>query len=162
ARRGGRRVAGRLGVHALRRLWRWSSPVVHPGRPPRAGRGALRALRGARPPAPPPPRHPAPSRPPGAPARGHRAPARRPAPGPGRVMARAGFTAISSGKIRFGKDGLWYSDDEVIPNRAIRRLFSQALRVLPDGRGRLELGEDKADVVIEDTPWVVTAVEGSP
>ena len=77
-------------------------------------------------------------------------------------MARAGFTAISSGKIKFGKDGLWYSDDEVIPNRAIRRLFSQALRVLPDGRGRLELGEDKADVVIEDTPWVVTAVEGSP
>ena len=43
-------------------------------------------------------------------------------------MPRAGFTAISSGKIRFGKDGLWYSDDEVIPNRAIRRLFSQALR----------------------------------
>ena len=77
-------------------------------------------------------------------------------------MPRAGFTAISSGKIKFGKDGLWYSDDEVIPNRAIRRLFSQALRVLPDGRGRLELGEDKADVLIEDTPWVVTAVEGSP
>ena len=77
-------------------------------------------------------------------------------------MPRAGFTAISSGKIRFGKDGLWYSDDEVIPNRAIRRLFSQALRMLPDGRGRLELGEDKADVLIEDTPWVVTAVEGSP
>ena len=77
-------------------------------------------------------------------------------------MPRAGFTAISSGKIKFGKDGLWYSDDEVIPNRAIRRLFSRALRVLPDGRGRLELGEDKADVLIEDTPWVVTAIEGDP
>ena len=77
-------------------------------------------------------------------------------------MARAGFTAISSGKIRFGRDGLWYSDDEPIPNRAICRLFSRALRVLPDGRGRLELGEDKADVAIEDTPWVVTAVEGDP
>jgi len=75
-------------------------------------------------------------------------------------MARAGFTAIGSGKIKFGKDGLWYSDDEVIPNRAIRRLFSRTLRVLPDGRGRLELGEDRADVIIEDTPWVVTAVEG--
>jgi uncharacterized protein len=50
----------------------------------------------------------------------------------------------------------------VIPNRAIRRLFSQALTVLPDGRGRLELGEDKAWVVIEDTPWVVTHVEGDP
>ena len=77
-------------------------------------------------------------------------------------MARAGFTAISSGRISFRKDGFWYSDDEVIPNRAIRRHFSQTLQILPDGRARLELGEDKADVTIEDTPWVVTAVEGSP
>ena len=77
-------------------------------------------------------------------------------------MARAGFTAISSGKIRFGKDGRWYSDDEPIPNRAICRLFSRTLTVLPDGRARLELGEDKADVAIDDTPWVVTAVEGDP
>jgi hypothetical protein len=77
-------------------------------------------------------------------------------------MARAGFTAISSGKIKFGKDGRWYSDDELIPNRAIGRLFSRALQVLPDGRARLELGEDRADVIIEDTPWVVTAVEGEP
>ncbi len=77
-------------------------------------------------------------------------------------MARAGFTAISSGKIKFGKDGLWYSDDEVIPNRAIRRLFSRTLIVSPEGRARLELGEDKAEVIIEDTPWVVTGVEGDP
>ena len=75
-------------------------------------------------------------------------------------MARAGFTAISSGKIKFGKDGLWYSDDEVIPNQAIRRLFSRTLIVSPEGRARLELGEDKADVIIEDTPWVVTRVDG--
>ena len=77
-------------------------------------------------------------------------------------MARAGFTAISSGRIKFGKDGRWYSDDEPIPNRAITRLFSRTLTVLPDGRARLELGEDRADVVIEDTPWVVVAVEGDP
>jgi uncharacterized protein len=77
-------------------------------------------------------------------------------------MARAGFTAISSGKITFGKDGRWYSDDEPIPNAAINRLFSRTLKILPDGRARLELGEDKADVVIEDTPWVVTGVEGNP
>ena len=77
-------------------------------------------------------------------------------------MARAGFTAISSGKIRFGKDGRWYTDDEPIPNRAICRLFSRTLTVLPDGRARLELGEDKADVIVEDTPWVVTGVEGDP
>ena len=77
-------------------------------------------------------------------------------------MARAGFTAISSGKIKFGKDGRWYCDGEVIPNRAIAQLYSRTLRMLPDGRARLELGEDKADVLIEDTPWVVTAVEGDP
>jgi hypothetical protein len=77
-------------------------------------------------------------------------------------MARAGFTAISSGKIKFGKDGLWYSDDEVIPNQAIRRLFSRTLIVSPEGRARLELGEDKAEVIIEDTPWVVTRVDGDP
>jgi uncharacterized protein len=77
-------------------------------------------------------------------------------------MARAGFTAISSGKIKFGKDGRWYSDDEPIPNRAINRLFSRTLKVLPDGRAWLELGEDKADVLIEDTPWVVTSVDGDP
>ncbi len=77
-------------------------------------------------------------------------------------MARAGFTAISGGRIRFGKDGLWYCNDEVVPNRAIRDLFSRTLTVLPDGRGRLELGEDKADVEIEDTPWVVTGCDGTP
>ena len=77
-------------------------------------------------------------------------------------MARAGFTAISSGRIKFGRDGLWYSDDEVIPNQAICRLFSRALQVSPDGRARLELGEDKAEVTVEDTPWVVTAIEGAP
>ncbi len=77
-------------------------------------------------------------------------------------MPRAGFTAIGSGRIKFGKDGLWYSDDELIPNRAIRRLFSKALLVGPDGRARLELGEDRADVLVEDTPWVVTHVEGEP
>jgi len=77
-------------------------------------------------------------------------------------MPRAGFTAISSGKIKFGRDGRWYCDDEPIPNAAICRLYSRALRVLPDGRARLELGEDKADVIVEDTPWVVTSVEGDP
>lgn len=77
-------------------------------------------------------------------------------------MARAGFTAISGGRIRFGKDGLWYCDDEVVPNRAIRDLFSRTLTVLPDGRGRLELGEDRADVEIEDTPWVVVGCDGTP
>jgi hypothetical protein len=77
-------------------------------------------------------------------------------------MARAGFYPISSGQITFARDGRWYCDGEAIPNPAIARLFSRALEVLPDGRGRLALGGDTAFVTIEDTPWVVTTVDGSP
>ncbi len=77
-------------------------------------------------------------------------------------MARAGFTAIHSGRIRFGKDGRWYCDGEPISNPAICRLYARTMTVAPDGRARLELGEDRAAVDIEDTPWVVTGVDGDP
>jgi hypothetical protein len=77
-------------------------------------------------------------------------------------MARAGFTAIHAGRIRFGKDGRWYCDGEPIANRAICRLYARTMTVGADGRARLELGEDRAEVEIEDTPWVVTRVEGDP
>src|SRR5262245_36422121 len=75
---------------------------------------------------------------------------------------RAGFTAIHSGRISFGKDGRWYCDGEVIPNRAICRLYARAMTIDPDGVARLRLGEDKAEITIEDTPWVVTQIEGDP
>src|SRR4029450_6361768 len=75
-------------------------------------------------------------------------------------MARAGFTAIHSGRIRFGKDGRWYCDGEQISNAAICRLYARTMTVGADGRARLELGEDRAEVEIEDTPWVVTGVDG--
>lgn len=73
---------------------------------------------------------------------------------------RAGFTAIHSGRITFGKDGRWYCDDEVIPNKAICRLYARAMTIGDDGIARLQLGEDKAQVTIEDTPWVVVQVDG--
>ena len=75
-------------------------------------------------------------------------------------MPRAGFTAIHSGRITFGKDGRWYCDGEVIPNKAICRLYARAMTVGADGVARLELGEDRAQVALEDTPWVVVQVEG--
>jgi uncharacterized protein len=75
-------------------------------------------------------------------------------------MARAGFTAIHSGRIRFGKDGRWYCDGEQISNGAICRLYARTMTVGADGRARLELGEDRAEVEIEDTPWVVTGIDG--
>ena len=77
-------------------------------------------------------------------------------------MPRAGFTAIASGTIRFGMDGHWYCDDERITNPAICRLYARAMTVDPDGTARLELGEDRAVVVVEDTPWVVRRVDGDP
>lgn len=77
-------------------------------------------------------------------------------------MARAGFTAIHAGRIRFGRDGQWYCDGERIPNAAICRLYARAMTVDDQGIARLELGEDKAEVEIEDTPWVVTTVDDAP
>jgi hypothetical protein len=65
-------------------------------------------------------------------------------------MARAGFTAIHSGRIKFGKDGRWYCDGETIPNKAICRLYAKAMTIDDDGTARLRLGEDKAQVDIED------------
>lgn len=77
-------------------------------------------------------------------------------------MARAGFTAIASGRITFGRDGRWYCDGEMIANAAICRLYARAMTVDPDGTARLQLGEDRAIVHLEDTPWVVTGVDGDP
>jgi len=51
-------------------------------------------------------------------------------------MPRAGFTAIHTGRIRFGKDGRWYCDGEPIANRAICQLYARAMTVGPDGRAR--------------------------
>jgi hypothetical protein len=77
-------------------------------------------------------------------------------------MARAGFTAIHSGAITFGRDGRWYCDGEAITNRAICRLYARSMTIDPDGTARLQFGEDRATVRLEDTPWVVVAVEGDP
>jgi hypothetical protein len=77
-------------------------------------------------------------------------------------MARAGFYAIESHTIRFGRDGEWYSDGERIANPRIARLFSRCIR--NDGRGgyQLEMGEERAPIEVEDTPYVVRQVEGDP
>ncbi len=48
-------------------------------------------------------------------------------------MAKAGFWAIESHTIRFGRDGRWYADQEPIVNDRIARLFSQHVRRGDDG-----------------------------
>ena len=74
-------------------------------------------------------------------------------------MARAGFYAIQSSVIRFGRDGLWYSDDEPIANPRIARLFSQHVVRQPDGSYRIEIDWDKAAIQVEDTPYVVRKLD---
>lgn len=74
-------------------------------------------------------------------------------------MARAGFYAVEGAKIRFGRDGYWYGDDERIANPRIADLFSRCLRREPDGSYAIRMVEERAVVEIEDTPWVVTSIE---
>ena len=76
-------------------------------------------------------------------------------------MAKAGFWAIdSTRKISFGKDGWWYANDERIENRRINVLFSQHLQKTSEGAYEIQIGWDKATVVIDDAPYVVTRVTG--
>jgi hypothetical protein len=77
-------------------------------------------------------------------------------------MTRAGFWAVSSGAISFRHDGRWYSDDEPINNARIALLFSRCLKQTEDGRWQIAMADERAFVTIEDTPWVVTAVERDP
>ena len=76
-----------------------------------------------------------------------------------RLMARAGFYTVESGKISFRRDGNWYSDDERIDNPRIALLFSQSIKRNPDGSYYLQVAEERASITVEDTPYVVKALE---
>jgi hypothetical protein len=77
-------------------------------------------------------------------------------------MPAAGFYAIESHSIRLGKDGEWYSDGERIANPRIASLFSRCVRRSPDGGYLLQMGDERAPLEVEDTPFVVRQVEGDP
>jgi hypothetical protein len=74
-------------------------------------------------------------------------------------MAGVGFYAIESSCIVFGRDGKWYADGEPITNPRIALLFSRHLVQRPDGSYALVIGDEQAPVEVEDTPWVVTAID---
>src|SRR5713226_9326596 len=74
-------------------------------------------------------------------------------------MARAGFYAIESGRISFRRDGNWYTDDERIDNSRIALLFSRSIQRNPDGSYYLQVAEERAAIIVEDTPYVVRTVE---
>lgn len=84
-------------------------------------------------------------------------------------MPLAGFWAVGGYTISFRRDGAWYADDERIRNPRIQLLFSQSIRrddrdnaeTLPRYTGwLLDVGVDRQSVVVEDTPLVVTDVDG--
>jgi len=74
-------------------------------------------------------------------------------------MARAGFYAVESGKISFRRDGYWYTDDERIDNPRIALLFSKSIQQAPDGSYFLQVGDERAPITVEDTPYVVRTLE---
>ena len=74
-------------------------------------------------------------------------------------MPRAGFYTAESGKISFRRDGNWYSDDERIDNPRISLLFSRSIKRNPDGSYYLQVAEERAPITVEDTPYVVKALE---
>jgi hypothetical protein len=75
-------------------------------------------------------------------------------------MPRAGFYAVESGKISFRRDGNWYTDEERIDNPRIALLFSRSIRRNSDGSYLLQVGDERASITVEDTPYVVKSVEG--
>ena len=74
-------------------------------------------------------------------------------------MPRAGFYAISSSRITFGRDGRWYSDGEPIVNPRIADLFSRHLSRHPDGGYQIVMGDERARIEVEDTPYVVIRID---
>jgi uncharacterized protein len=76
-------------------------------------------------------------------------------------MARAGFYTVQNSHIRFGRDGIWYADGEPIANQRIADLFSRHIRRAADGTYVLEMAFERAPVEVDDTPYVVRALDVS-
>jgi hypothetical protein len=77
-------------------------------------------------------------------------------------MPHAGFYPIESHHICFGRDGEWYSDGQRIDNRRIAQLFSRCVRKDPRGGFLLQMGDERAPLEVEDTPFVVRQIDGDP
>jgi len=74
-------------------------------------------------------------------------------------MPRAGFYAVESGKISFRKDGNWYSDEERIDHPRIALLFSRSIKQNRAGSWFLQVADERAPITVEDTPYVVKAID---
>lgn len=75
-------------------------------------------------------------------------------------MPGAGFYSIPTAKLKFASDGRWYADDEPVVHERLALLFSRYLRRKPQNGYEIWIDERyHADVDVEDTLYVVTAVE---
>ena len=73
-------------------------------------------------------------------------------------MAIAGFYAIESSRIVFGRDGEWYCDGQRIENRRIADLFARSVQRRDGGGYELRVADERAAIEVEDTPYVVRGV----
>ena len=75
-------------------------------------------------------------------------------------MPAAGFYSIHTSKLTFRADGRWYADADPVVHERLSRLFSRYLRRKPGGGFEIWIDERyHADVEVEDTLYVVTAVD---
>ncbi len=78
-------------------------------------------------------------------------------------MSSAGFYAIHTSKLRFARDGRWYADDEPVTHQRLARVFSRYLRRKASGGYEISIDERfRADVQVDDTPYVVVSVNVEP
>ena len=75
-------------------------------------------------------------------------------------MATAGFYSIHTDELKFASDGRWYADGEPILHERLALLFSRHLRRKADGGYEIRIDDQyHADVVVADTPFVVTDID---
>lgn len=75
-------------------------------------------------------------------------------------MPAAGFYSIHTSKLTFRSDGRWYADEDPVLHERLARLFSRYVRRKPSGGYEIWIDERyHADVDVEDTPYVVIAVD---
>lgn len=65
-------------------------------------------------------------------------------------------------ELRIDPEGRWFHGGVEIVRRNIMQLFSRSLRRGKDGKYYVQLGRDKAPVIVEDAPFVVLRVEEQP
>jgi uncharacterized protein len=72
-------------------------------------------------------------------------------------MAHAGLYLLDAPQIRFGRDGRWYVNGGLTTNQRIADLFAAHLTREADGTYAIRIGNERAVVEVEDTPYVVTS-----